>query len=106
MAPDHFSGSGPVSPGAHLRSVLRLVPVRLALADPANFAALHGAVLAQDVAAAHPLPLWENSAMDGYAVRSADTANAPVDLQVLGVVPAGSGADPVLGPGQTVRIMT
>lgn len=114
MAPDSRSGAGPgaapVLPEEHLRAVLQLVrplpPVQLSLAEPGDFAALHGAVLAQDVAAAHPLPLWENSAMDGYAVRAADTAQAPVDLQVLGVVPAGSGADPVLGPGQTVRIMT
>lgn len=114
MAPDSRSGAGPgaapVPPEEHLRAVLQLVrplpPVQLSLAEPGDFAALHGAVLAQDVAAAHPLPLWENSAMDGYAVRAADTAQAPVDLQVLGVVPAGSGADPVLGPGQTVRIMT
>ncbi|NAZ15861.1 molybdopterin molybdenumtransferase MoeA [Glutamicibacter soli] len=114
MAPDSRSGAGPgaapVPPEEHLRAVLQLVrplpPVQLSLAEPGDFAALHGAVLAQDVDAAHPLPLWENSAMDGYAVRAADTAQAPVDLQVLGVVPAGSGADPVLGPGQTVRIMT
>lgn len=71
-----------------------------------GFANLHGRFLAQDVFSAHPLPLWENSAMDGYAVRSADTIGAPVELEVVGVVPAGSSADPRLLPGQTVRIMT
>ena len=66
----------------------------------------HGLMLAADVHAAHPLPLWDNSAMDGYAVRSIDTAGAPVELEVLGEVPAGSSWDPVLGAGQCVRIMT
>ncbi len=114
MAPENGPDTAPLTPQEHLRAVLELVdplpPVRLSLAEQADLkslhATLHGAVLAEDVAAAHRLPLWENSAMDGYAVRAEDTANAPVELQVLGVVPAGSGADPVLGPGQTVRIMT
>lgn len=71
-----------------------------------GFAHLHGRYLAQDVHTAHPLPLWANSAMDGYAVRSLDTLGAPVELEVVGVVPAGSSEDPRLLPGQTVRIMT
>lgn len=96
------------SPEEHLAWLLEQIPhtarVRVRL-DQA-----HGRVLAEDVRAAHPLPLWDNSAMDGYAVRSADTAAAserhPVDLQVLGEVPAGSCWDPPLASGQAVRIMT
>lgn len=91
-----------------LEQVRVLVPERLDLVK--DFPALHGSVLAQDVAAAHPLPLWDNSAMDGYAVRSADLAAAggthPVELEVLGEVAAGSNLDPDIGPGQCVRIMT
>lgn len=87
-----------------LSQVVPVTPQRTAVAG--GFTALHGAVLARDVASAHPLPLWDNSAMDGYAVRSADVAAAPVTLDVIGEVPAGSGWDPVLGPGQCVKIMT
>lgn len=69
-----------------------------------------GTVLAEDARSAHPLPLWTNSAMDGYAVRSADvrgaSPEAPVELRVLGEIAAGSSWDPPLAPGEAVRIMT
>lgn len=72
--------------------------------------AAQGLILAEDVSAVHSLPLWDNSAMDGYALRSADTYGAsdaaPVSLQVLGEVAAGSDWDPPLAAGQAVRIMT
>lgn len=100
--------SDPVELEVHrerLLSLVRPLPPRT-LAVAGGFAALHRAVLAADVAAAHPLPLWDNSAMDGYAVRSADLAAAPVELEVIGEVPAGSGWDPALAAGQCVKIMT
>lgn len=87
-----------------LSQVVPLAPRQIEVAG--GFAALHGAVLAEDVRSTHPLPLWDNSAMDGYAVRSVDTAAAPVALDVIGEVPAGSGWDPKLEPGQCVKIMT
>ncbi|GAA3805798.1 molybdenum cofactor synthesis domain-containing protein [Nocardioides panacisoli] len=68
-----------------------------------------GRVLAEPVVAAEPLPAFDNSAMDGYAVRAADVAGAsdasPVVLPVAGDIPAGA---PVgrLEPGTAVRIMT
>lgn len=65
-----------------------------------------GRVLAADVTARVPNPAFTNSAMDGYAVRSADLATLPVRLRVVDDVPAGSGADPAFGPGECVRIMT
>ena len=68
----------------------------------------HGLVLAEDAAAALPVPPWTNSAMDGYAVRAADAAGAdqsPVVLPVGGDVPAGAVPAP-LGPGTAQRIMT
>lgn len=69
-----------------------------------------GRTLARDVLPAHALPIWENSAMDGYAVRIEDLAplehGAPVDLAIVGEVPAGSSTDPRLRAGETVRIMT
>ena len=55
-----------------------------------------GRVLADDLVASLDLPPWPNSAMDGYALRSSDTANAsaaaPVVLDVSGDVAAGRAA--------------
>jgi molybdenum cofactor synthesis domain-containing protein len=53
------------------------------------------------------VPPFANTAMDGFAVRAADTAGAPVRLRVVGTLPAGH--DPAglhVGPGEAVRIMT
>ncbi|MDA0785473.1 MAG: molybdopterin molybdotransferase MoeA [Proteobacteria bacterium] len=66
----------------------------------------HGRVLAVDVAARVTQPPLAVSAMDGYAVRAADVANVPVDLMVVGAVPAGGRHDGVVGPGEAVRIFT
>jgi molybdopterin molybdotransferase len=67
-------------------------------------------VLAHDVLAPSALPRWDNSAMDGYAVRSADVAGAstraPVALRVMADLPAGSDARPTVVPGTAARIMT
>ncbi|OZM82952.1 molybdopterin molybdenumtransferase [Pseudonocardia sp. MH-G8] len=69
-----------------------------------------GRVLAADVVAAVALPSFDNSAMDGYAVRAADlagaTAAAPVELPVAADIPAGRTDVPALGPGTAHRIMT
>ena len=66
-----------------------------------------GRVLAADVTAPWDLPLWDNSAMDGYAVRSEDCGNIPCRLRVTGFLPAGARADDVtVEPGCAVRIMT
>lgn len=81
-----------------------LPPVEVGLDDA------WGAVLAEDVRTDGPLPRWDNSAMDGYAVRAADVATAsadtPVVLRVVADLPAGSSAAPVLEPGTAARIMT
>ena len=65
-----------------------------------------GRVLAREVASTVCIPVFDNSAMDGYAVRFADVAEVPARLLVVGDVPAGSAADPSAGPGECVRIMT
>ncbi|HEY7875588.1 MAG TPA: gephyrin-like molybdotransferase Glp [Actinomycetota bacterium] len=70
----------------------------------------HGLVLAHDVVAAHPLPRFDNSAMDGFAVRAADCADAseatPVMLDVVGEVRAGDPGDFEVSAGGAARIMT
>lgn len=69
-----------------------------------------GLVLARDVVAAVDLPGFDNSAMDGYAVRAAELAGAtpetPVVLPVAGDIAAGDTTHHVLDPGQVLRIMT
>ena len=69
-----------------------------------------GRALAHDVLAPKALPPWDNSAMDGYAVRGDDVAGAtkehPVVLAVTGVIHAGTRFEGTVGPGDAVRIMT
>ena len=86
-----------------LEAIVPLTSTRVALGEA------HGRILAEDVSAAVPVPPWTNSAMDGYAVRAAETsgasAQAPVVLPVAGDVPAGAAPTP-LAPGSAQRIMT
>ena len=67
-------------------------------------------VLAEDILAATSVPPFANSAMDGYAVRSADTTGAspgsPVTLTPIEDIPAGMTSSRALDPGQAARIMT
>ena len=65
-----------------------------------------GRVLAEDVASDVDLPPFDRVAMDGYALRAADVATAPVALDVIGEVRAGQWPDLTVGPGQAARIMT
>ena len=67
---------------------------------------LLGSVLAEDVVSAAALPGFDNSAMDGYAVRAADVTAAPVTLPVGGDIPAGDTRQNTLQPGTAWRIMT
>ncbi len=65
-----------------------------------------GRVLAYDLKARRTQPPADVSAMDGYAVRSADVAAAPVCLRIVGEVPAGRPFGAVVGPGEAARIFT
>jgi molybdopterin molybdotransferase len=69
-----------------------------------------GRVTAADVVAATDLPPWDNSAMDGYAVRAADLRaageSAPVDLEVVGDVAAGKEPGCFVSRGTAARIAT
>lgn len=64
-----------------------------------------GRALVADVIAPCELPAWDNSAMDGYAVRSAD-CTGPAELEVKGFIPAGTGSPPPVAPGTAARILT
>jgi molybdopterin molybdotransferase len=65
-----------------------------------------GAVLVDALRAGEDVPPFANTAVDGYAVRAADTAAAPVELVVAGTLAAGAAPTVAVGPGQAVRIMT
>jgi molybdopterin molybdotransferase len=66
----------------------------------------YGRVLARDVLSLRTQPPFPNSAMDGYAVRAADTAEAPATLTVIGESAAGRAFAVRVSPGQAVRIFT
>jgi len=65
-----------------------------------------GRVLAEEVIAPWDMPLCDNSAMDGFAVRAADCAAIPVTLKVTGYIPAGGAVTHAVEPGCAIRIMT
>jgi molybdopterin molybdotransferase len=69
-----------------------------------------GRVLAADAGSPIHQPPWDNSAMDGYAVRAADLVGAgrgsPVRLRVVDDIPAGGFPSRPIGPGEAARIMT
>lgn len=65
-----------------------------------------GRVLARDIVALRTQPPFDASAMDGYAVRAADTEAAGARLRVVGEAPAGQRFAGRLGPGEAVRIFT
>ena len=65
-----------------------------------------GRVLAQDAVAPNPVPPFDCSTMDGFALRAADTTEAPATLQLVDEARAGKAADVQLEPGQAIRIST
>lgn len=87
-----------------LDAVHPLEPQTRALGDAA------GRTLAAPATAAHDIPLFDNSAMDGFAVRGIDVAEAspehPITLRVVADLPAGVADDPPFGAGEAARIMT
>ncbi|WP_369200557.1 gephyrin-like molybdotransferase Glp [Streptomyces sp. PU-14G] len=87
-----------------LRSIRPLEPIELNLLDA------QGCVLVEDVLVPAALPPFDNSSMDGYAVRIADVEGAseefPAVLSVIGDIAAGSAGLPTVSSGQAARIMT
>src|SRR5438874_8387871 len=83
-----------------LEQTPQLEPERVALA------ATRGRVLAEDVFADSDLPPFDRALMDGYALRAADTTDAPVRLRLVGEAAAGRGWRGTLRAGEAIRIMT
>lgn len=83
-----------------LESVIPLPPEAVSLLD------VVGMVIAEDIRAPWDMPLWNNSAMDGFAVRAEDCV-AGQTLTVDGYIPAGGSASGItVKPGGAVKIMT
>ena len=101
------AGQSSISVEEHLATILAEIeplpprPIRLDVAG--------GRVLAADVTARVDIPSFDNSSMDGYAVRRADllaaTAENPVTLPVVADLAAGTGQNPSIQPGEVARIM-
>ena len=90
---------------ADIRAAIRpLPPTELGITEA------EGCVLAEDITALSALPPFDNSAMDGYAVRAEDVAKAsadtPVTLPVTGEVAAGDTGAYAVAPGAAMRITT
>jgi molybdopterin molybdotransferase len=92
----------------HRRVIAGLISARPP--SPVVLSEALGLVLADDVVAPLSLPVFDNSAMDGYAVRAEDVADAgpdnPVTLPVAEDIPAGRTDPLTLSPGTAHRIMT
>jgi molybdopterin molybdotransferase len=106
-----MSGPSPTAPLAAADAARRIVAevrpqpaLRVPLDDALD------SVLAEDVISPLDIPAWANSAMDGYATRSADVRGAsterPVRLRVVEHIPAGSFPARTVGPGEAARIFT
>ena len=65
-----------------------------------------GHALAEDLVARYPVPPFDNSAMDGFAVRAEDTQEVPAQLAVVADIPAGATGGVSIGRGEAARIMT
>lgn len=65
-----------------------------------------GRILAQPVLADRDQPAFPRSIRDGFAVRAADTASLPAELEIVAEIKAGSAFEGTVGPGQAARIMT
>ncbi|MGB6057379.1 MAG: gephyrin-like molybdotransferase Glp [Microthrixaceae bacterium] len=65
-----------------------------------------GRLVVQDVTAEHGFPLFDNSAMDGFAVQHGDLSELPVDLRIMGVSSAGHPCSVAVEPGGAAKILT
>jgi molybdopterin molybdotransferase len=106
--PGPGAGDDLKSVDTHLADLLAgvgpIAPLDLQLLDA------HGCILSESVVADVDLPRFDNSAVDGYAVRLADVEKAspstPAQLPVVGDIAAGSRPTYTVQPGMSVRIMT
>ncbi|MEL6603534.1 MAG: gephyrin-like molybdotransferase Glp [Cyanobacteria bacterium J06614_10] len=89
------------------RLIFTLVsPIEAVETMPLGDADCLGRVLAAPVTSPLDFPHWDNSAMDGYAVRASDVQTIPTQLTVVEEIPAGCSPQKTIGAGQAARILT
>ncbi|HET7850630.1 MAG TPA: gephyrin-like molybdotransferase Glp [Pseudolabrys sp.] len=107
LTDDCFAFSGPLMP---IEEMEELIAARVAPVKETERVGLHAArmrVTAKDVKAPVDLPPFDNSAVDGYAVRHADLSrDGETRLKISGRLTAGKGAGAALGSGEAIRIFT
>jgi molybdopterin molybdotransferase len=107
LTDDCFAFSGPLLPIDEVERILRERVMPVAETETVPLGAAYGRVLASDVTAPISLPPFDNSAVDGYAVRAADLdPTAETRLAIMGRVTAGHAAAQALAPGAAIRIFT
>ncbi|ANV86689.1 gephyrin-like molybdotransferase Glp [Picosynechococcus sp. PCC 7117] len=74
--------------------------------EPSTLETALGRILATTVTGKLDIPHWDNSAMDGYAIRFADLEEEPVELEIIETIPAGQAPQKSLASGQAARIFT
>ncbi|MFN9673764.1 MAG: molybdopterin molybdenumtransferase MoeA, partial [Microcystis sp.] len=78
--------------------------------EKVSLEAAFGRILAEDISSDLDFPYWDNSAMDGYAVRYEDVKDTnpenPVTLKIIAEIPAGKAPEKIIQPGETARIFT
>jgi molybdopterin molybdotransferase len=107
LTDDCFAFSGPLLPLADMERLIgeRVMPVAESESVPLRGAL--GRVISADIQAPVDLPPFDNSAVDGYAVRHADLkGNGDTKLAIVGRIAAGANAGLALKPGEAIRIFT
>src|SRR5256886_11798262 len=107
LTDDCFAFSGPLLPVDEVERIIRERVTPVAEVEAVPLKAAHGRVIARDVVAPIDLPPFDNSAVDGYAVRHADlNGKAETRLPVVERVTAGRAAALPLAAGGAIRIFT
>src|ERR1700674_4372909 len=107
LSNDCFAHGGALLPVDEAARLMAEHVPSVADAQPVTLADAAGRILAEDLIAPIALPAFDNSAVDGYAVRNADVAHeGETRLRVVDRVFAGSPAERVVGAGEAVHIFT
>ena len=107
LTDDCFAFSGPLLPVEEAERIIRARVAPVADVETVPLQAAHGRVIARDLLAPIDLPPFDNSAVDGYAVRHADLdGKAETRLAVVERVTAGRAAALPLPAGAAIRIFT
>ncbi len=107
LTDDCFAFSGPLLPVDELEAIIAARVAPVAEIENVPLAAARGRVIARDVRAPLSLPNFDNSAVDGYAVRHIDlNAEGETTLAVVDRITAGRSAAHALDAGQATRIFT